>query len=216
MSQYSAIVAMRKYKSQGVSFVLTGIFGGLGLLYASIIGGVIIFCLEFVIGYMLGQHIAEVTNSRLMFQSYGYNFPFLYEINNFLYGLLGLRVIALIISYVSVSENNRNIDEQILALENKEQSDSGNELQQQLEDADRHIAQNRDKSLWPLFLSSGAFMALILGTAWYLYTEQANRKFVFDETLKKGEYTSDVEYAVEDTANVFDTPDPNNEISNLY
>ena len=52
-SQQNNIVIIGKAKSVGVAFLLSFLFGPLGLLYASVIGGIVMFFIGLVLFFLL-------------------------------------------------------------------------------------------------------------------------------------------------------------------
>ena len=113
------LLLLKKYKSQGLGLFLTGLFGGLGLFYASILWGVAVIlfeaftCIVIIQHLQITQHIIGIESST--FWSFVGVVPD-YDYSIYLFWLLSVRIIALVISHSVISNNNARIEQQIIEL----------------------------------------------------------------------------------------------------
>lgn len=97
-----------KYKDSGLGLVLTGVFGSVGLLYSSITAAIVVFILEAVLGYTLWVYIQEVNSQLYIYRMMGIS-P-VYHLGYYVLAFLGIRIVALLLSYYSVQEYNKKND----------------------------------------------------------------------------------------------------------
>lgn len=161
MTDYKAMILVRKYKSQWLGLLLTGIFGGLGLFYSTLLGGIIIGAIEFVIGYFMGKSYSNT--------AYLYGSSAAYAVfGKFLIALLVVRGIALFISYGAISSHNEDIDAEILLLSEPKEEEKQREILTQLEEADKYVnGDNSSDTIWLIAGLSFAFILVIVGLCYY-------------------------------------------------
>jgi hypothetical protein len=106
-----AVIALtKKYKSQGIGFLLVVLLGSVGLVYSSLALAFILFLVEAVDGFFWVRHVLA-TNSDLFWSYYG--FPPQYNILPFIAVIFACRFVGAIVSFFTVKGNNDKIDQLI-------------------------------------------------------------------------------------------------------
>lgn len=132
------MILMKKYKSQGIGFLLTGLLGSVGLFYSSITGAMIMMVIEFISSYLYVQYVINAFKLYYMPN---------YHLGEFILFLIVLRIISFIITYSSIKEYNTRIDAEILMLsESTEEKEKQEEVAKQLDDANNYINYDKAKS----------------------------------------------------------------------
>lgn len=208
MSDYRTITLVRKYKNQGLGLVLTGLFGGLGLFYSTIIGGIIMLVVEFIIGYAMGKHVADVNNN--LFWSY-FGIRPEYNIAGYLIALAVIRVIGLIVSYVTVREHNAAIDNELISLSDP----NHHEVSNQLKEADEYVNSGDDNIYTVIAVSIS--LIILVSVCIYLYNKPEKGLSNKQETFQSDDIGNNNTYKVKiDTAWIFYSPNRNDNSEFYY
>lgn len=198
MSDYRSIALVRKYKSQGVGLVLTGLLGGLGLFYSTIMGAIIMLVIEFIIGYAMGKYIADVNNNLL---GYYWGVRPEYNIAGYLIALAVIRVVGLIVSYITVKEHNESIDHELISMADPNHQKISN----QLKDADEYVNRSDDNRGTVIVIIS---LIVVVFACIYLYNTPEKDLSNEEETFQSGDVGNNNTYKVKaDKALVFYSPD---------
>lgn len=121
---------IKEYRNIGLGMFLAGVFGSIGLLYSSIIFAVVIFISEFIVGYLIANHIDEV-NSQIVWRILKIN-P-IYDLKGYLILIFGIRCTAIFLSYISINSHNGKLKNQIEEVEFKETEIGKSEKQNEVE-----------------------------------------------------------------------------------
>lgn len=201
---YKAIILMKKYKSQGIGLLLTGILGSLGLFYSSVIGGIIMLVIEFISGYLYLQYIIDEYKK--------YYLPN-YHLGEFIVFLVILRVISFLITYSSIKQHNKHIDEEVLKLSEPEDKKSNKfVIAEQLKKAEEYAKGDGKKDVRTGTIIAVISFILITTVIGFLSVYTKNKESV-RYTLEGnilGDKPNQSTYQIKiDSAWIYDTPNTN-------